>query len=153
VGWLVAQFVSHRFAVRRARRDEERAIVADIIARIVEVRDDAIAYYTTGAGKPENETEQAQLRYKIMAIASRITWLGARKRKWVTSKVGALRSQPPHYYDLESELIDLRRAVTGGEFDSPARKAVSPSALLIHTVWSSSDQLIGVLQKAHDEAN
>ena len=153
VGWVVGQFISHRFAMRRTRRDEERAIVVDIIARIVEARDQAIAYYTTDATQPGAETARAQLRYKIKTIGSRIAWLSSRKRKWVTSKVGALRSQPPHYYDLESELIELRFAVTGGDFDSPDRKAVSPDALLILGIWSSSDQLIGTLQKAHDEAN
>jgi hypothetical protein len=152
IGWVVAQLISHRFAMRRTRRDEEGDIVSDVVDRVAEVRDLAVAYYIRDAG-PDRETVQAQLRYKLMAVGSRITWLKTRKRKRVISLFGAVRGKPPRYYDVESELIALRQAVTDGDFDVPDRKAVPSSSSRIHTIWYASDQLIGTIQLAHDEAN
>ena len=133
-GWVAL----HKTAAIRARRQEEVALVGDVAKRIEGVRDKAIAYYTATSDSAEHAGDQWRLKYEIKSLASRIEFLRARR---------------PEHYDLESELISLRKAVTGGEFESANRSPVTLGAPVIQDVWGSADRFVIALHEEFEKAN
>lgn len=133
-GWLVVHYTSGL----RARRQEELAWIADMAARIIAIRDHAIEYFRAGSDAPELTTNQARLRYELQSLGARLQ---------------AKRDQRKGYYDLDSEQIALRQAVTGGDFESKDRTAADPSSKVIQALWFVSDQFIVALDLEFEKAN
>ena len=141
VTWLLlicGWYALHATAVVRARRQEELARVEDIVKRIVSIRDKSIAYYTNGSNAPDQLATQALLKYELQSLAS-----------WVN----VLRARKPKYYDLDSEQIALRKAVTGGEFESAKRAPAAPNEPVVQELWYCSDRFMVALHEEFEKAN
>jgi hypothetical protein len=141
VTWLLlicGWYALHVTAAIRARRQEELARVEDIAKRIEAIRDRSIAYYTGSPDAPERSVNQALLKYELQSLASWIQLLRARK---------------PQCYDLDSEKIALRKAVTGGDFESTQRAPVAPDDPVVQALWYYSDRFIVELHEEFEKAN
>lgn len=141
VTWLIliaGWYALHLTAVVRAHRQEELAQVEDINKRIASIRDKSIAYYTNGSDAADQLAVQALLRYELQSLAS-----------WVK----VLRARKPKYYDLDSELIALRKAVTGGEFESARRAPAAPNGPVVQDLWYCSDCFMVALREEFEKAN
>lgn len=139
ITWMLVIFgwaVVHKTAAKRARRQEELATVNAIESRVAELRDQAIAYFTSNTVGTENEAWR--LKHEVQSLISLVM---------------TLRERKPKHYDLVGEAIAFRKALTGGMFENRLRSAVGHGDPVVLTIWLASASLVDQLKSEFEKAN
>jgi hypothetical protein len=132
-GWF---FVYHTTGLRERRKED--ALLVDRIEQDVEkLRDLAIDYYTTTSDLPADQAKASQIKLELRSLGHRLR---------------ILRARNPDVYDLDSELIAFRKAISGGDFETMTR-AARPSAEVMPRVWAASDDFVTALNIALQQAH
>jgi len=134
LGW----YALHKTAAIRARRQEDLARIEDIVKRIEAIRDKSIEHYTVSSDACARLAAQARLKNDLQSMASRIK---------------LLRTHKPDCYDLDSQLIAFRMAVTGGTFESTEASPAPSDGPLVQELWYSADSFIVALHQEFEKAN
>lgn len=129
VGWLIV----HWTTVKRARRQEDLGAIDAIETRVVALRTQVVSYFTSD---PANED------------ASAIAGMIKLELKSVSSAIRALNR-----YDLASEIMRLRQAMTGDPFESADREQLSHDDAIVQDVWLAADELVVALRKEFADAH
>ena len=112
-------------------------MVSRLAERIMELRERATAYYMDeNAGT--SQLAATHIKTEIQSIVAAI---------------GILRARAPKRYDLQSEIIVLRAAMTGGTFESQARLKVSSDDRVVREIQWATEQLVVALHLAFEAAN
>jgi hypothetical protein len=133
-GWVVVHWMS----VRRARRQEKLAMLGAIEKRIVALRVAAVAYYTSQPAEADKASE-THFKLEVKSIIRNIKLLGKKRH-----------SDP---YNVEGDIISLRQALTGGDFEVGVRKVFAPDDEKIQEIWGCADDLIASLQAAFERVH
>jgi hypothetical protein len=138
LGWLVVHWTSAARARKQALRQEDLDAVRVLEARVCKLRDLAIEYYTGDTPQATaSAVKGSHIRYEIQSLSAAIRMLRGRRE----------------VYDVDSEMKALRRAITGGQFDSAERAKVAHHDPQVQEVCLEADRLIEELwsefRKAH----
>ena len=155
VGWLfiiAGWWVVHWTSIVRARRQEDREAVKELVARVGQIRDSAIV----AIGMPRAERVDATLRvqHECMALKSRIDTLSAHRKlrrtwPWLRSKFGSKSD----YYNVEPEFLTLRDTVTGDAIYPPQDAPDRDQKAVIVEMYMVAEALVVALQNKCEQAN
>jgi hypothetical protein len=134
-GWLVV----NRNAARHAHRAQDLEQVRTVEGRLSELCVRAVEYYTGTLNGIPIRAQEAHIKRELKALFSAI---------------GRLRERfPKHYRELGSRMIELRTAMTGGEFESKVRKVVDHDHEVVQRILLASDHLIDDLWREFEKAH
>jgi hypothetical protein len=133
VGWWVV----HKAATKRARRQEELSMVDAIRVRAEALRDRAVAYHTHPVDS-SSKMEESRLKHEVLSLVAEVMRLHVRK---------------PKHYDLTSEAMNLRMAITGGAFESSLRERVGHSDPVVLGIWLAVEAVIDRMKEEFEKAN
>jgi hypothetical protein len=129
VGWIIVS----RQHDRRERRKEIRDLIKLIELRVDEVLKNATEYYTLDGDDPKCQAIASKIRYGINGIDP------LQKRL----RVAGLDAK------ISDELVVFRQAVTGGSFDSSARKKNDSYGSIMAEAAAAGFQLVGKLEEKY----
>ena len=114
-------------------------MVNAIEERIYKLRDRAIGYYTGEVTGPHQAAEASHLKHEIQSIVA---------------AVSLLKLRHPKQYELSREpMIELRKAFTGGHFESSERRSVTHDSLVVQALWLTSSALVEYLREQFELAH
>lgn len=129
VGWRLVS----RQADRRETRKDCRALVSDICARITDIEQDAIQYWTSAPGSVEVHVLGAQISRSISA----------------TRKAVARLKNLLDITDTTNLLLEFNEACTGGLFQSNGREVLGVNDLRVIGISVHAMELVESLERAY----
>lgn len=102
-------------------------MVNSIEKRVCDLRDRAVAYYTGETVGAHQAAEASHIKHEIQSIVAAVSLLTIR--------------HTTHYADSRGPLIELRKAFTGGLFESGQRESVTHDSPIIQGLWLTSSAL------------
>lgn len=133
IGWIVV----HRTATKRARRQEELDQINDIGERVAALRAHGVAYYTSSRDETTVAVEST-MKHELQALASRLR---------------VLRRRHDVLYNVEPAYIYVRKALTGGTFESATRQRLPHGDVVLQEIWFRCDQLVICLRDAFESVH
>jgi hypothetical protein len=121
VGWLVAE----RFARMREKRSDLRLAVASLSSAINEVVSAAVDFYQMAGDEPLSMSLAATIRAKVASLSVQLSLL----------KAAGLN------IDADELLKQLRKTVTGGQFDSITRQPLTPTSPAFSQIGGAAQAL------------
>lgn len=130
-GWIWVKSDNDRRQSRKELR-ERLDIIQDLVT---EIEDLAFHYFTNAQGS-DSDAEANVIRSKLKKLGHQVA---------VVKKVHG------DAFNAESLLIDFRKSVTGGEFDSHSRMAVRETDPVLLDIQDSGWELVSKLDSAFDQ--
>ena len=131
VGWIVVT----RDQDNRFRRNEIRSVMNDLKKLLNEIENCSIDYWPI-PGNAENAHELSRI------IKQRIQWLAHYKR---------ILSRDDKNLLVDEEMKKLRQAITGDDFDSPARQAVRKNSSKVLKILRRSNEFAEAIELAYEK--
>jgi hypothetical protein len=132
VGWLATHRLSYRREVRKERRAEVDAlckVTAELVAK-------SRAYYEKDASMDGSKRAAAEIKFDMQRLFLRV------------ERLEGLHS----CFDTEGARVELMDSLTGGEFESATRGAVTPDSEVIQRIESDAHFLLDRLEDGFHRA-
>lgn len=126
VGWIVVHRTAEVRALRQSRRQEDLDAVRTLAKRVAALRDLAIQFFTEH-DQHDSRASESHIKFELKSIAAELAMLQKRN---------------PKAFDLTSEMVSLRRAITGGSFDSRSRTKVPHDHDVVKTIWLAAGRML-----------